>query len=108
LSTGANIDGVDACDVLVVDASCDSPCHGGVLFAARVIGGVYADVFHDHLVGLAAEAVDLEPAEAQHLVGVLAVVNGDEALQQFLLVGEGTVHVDPVLAVAHLNRIEFN
>lgn len=99
---------MDACDILVVDAGGDCSGDSRVLLAARVVRREDAHVLHDHLVGLAPEAVDLEAAEAQHFVGVLAVVDGDETLKQFLLAGERTVHVDPVLAVAHLNRRDFN
>jgi hypothetical protein len=49
-------------------------------------------MFHEELVWLTAEAVDLEPSQGQHLVVVLSIVDRNEAAEELLLAFEVAGH----------------
>ena len=71
--------------VPVAEPAHQLPRHLALLLEPGVVGWEHPHVLQNHLVWLAAEAVDLEPAHSQHFVMALCIVDWNEATQQGLL-----------------------
>ena len=71
--------------VLVIKSGCNCPCCLIELSQTVVNGRKGSNMLHDDLVWLSSEAEYLEAADGEHLVGVLAVINRDELVEELLL-----------------------
>ena len=58
-------------------------------------------MFHHNLIWFSLEPEYFESSESEHLVVVLAIVDGDEVGEQLLFGGEGGVGSNPIFGIAH-------
>lgn len=64
-------------------------------------------MFHDHLVGLCFESIDLKSSQAQHLVMIFSIIDWNQAGKKLGLVLERVINCHPILAVSHLFEYNF-
>ena len=67
----------------------------------RVTWGKSSNMLHYYFVRFSSEPEYFESSESEHLVVVLAIVDGDEVGEQLLFGGEGGVGSNPIFGIAH-------